>query len=530
MIALDSLPELVRILGKSTGEKLGKLGLESALDLLHHYPRKYADRGELTPLDHGEEGEYLTFVARLKEKEQRRVKSNTLTLTKLVFTDGRTELTCAFFSKNPYTVNKTVRNLKVGETALITGTVGVRWIRRGNHQYPRRELIHPEVDLLEDPIDPALDPAGAKAQAERPLIFYPTIKAVPNWTIIEAVKTLIGPMQPSDVADPVPESVREEHGLLPLFDAFRQIHLPVTQQEVAEAKETLRFHEAFVLQAALAKRRLWADSFEAAPRRYVSGGFLDALDAQLPFALTQGQRAVAAEIRDDLGERKPMQRLLQGEVGSGKTIVALRAMLQVVDAGGQAALLAPTEVLAGQHFASIRKMLGPLAPEVGLTLLTGSLNTAQRRQALLDAAGGKANIVIGTHALLGENVQFAELGLVVVDEQHRFGVEQRDVLRMKAEKVPHYLVMTATPIPRSVAMTVFGDVDTSTLREVPAGRAQVDTHLVNERNTAWVKRVWERIAEEVGAGGRAYVVCPRIGENEEGDGPLLSEPAASGST
>src|SRR5699024_4396860 len=219
----------------------------------------------------------------------------------------------------------------------------------------------------------------------------------------------------------------------------------------------MRFYEAFGLQAALARRRLWADSFEAVPRAHVDGCLLDQLDASLPFTLTEGQQAVAAEIRADLASDRPMQRLLQGEVGSGKTVVALRAMLQVIDAGGQAALLAPTEVLAAQHARSIENLLGPLAGKVRVTLLTGSLSAA---------ASGKAGIVVGTHALLNEDVQFAELGLVVVDEQHRFGVEQRDVLRAKAEKAPHYLVMTATPIPRSVAMTVFGDVDTSTLREL----------------------------------------------------------------
>lgn len=527
VISLDSLPELVRILGKKTGSKLGELGLESVEDLLHHYPRRYVARGDLTPLHHGEEGEYLTYVARLKSKEQRRVKSNTLTLTALVFTDGQTDVTCAFFSKSPYTVNKVVRNLKVGDTAVVTGKVGFRW-PRGRALGPQRELIHPDVTELEDPIDPALDPEGAKAQAEQPLVVYPTANKIRNNFIADAVKTVLGPMQPGDLPDPVPESVQKKYGLLPLLEALREIHLPRTLESAELARDTMRFHEAFVLQAALARRRVWADSFEAVPRRHIDGGFLDQLDESLPFTLTEGQQAVAAEIREDLAGDRPMQRLLQGEVGSGKTVVALRAMLQVIDGGGQAALLAPTEVLAAQHLRSIEKLLGPLAGEVGVTLLTGSLPAAERRKALLDAASGKAGIVVGTHALLNENVQFAELGLVVVDEQHRFGVEQRDVLRAKAEKAPHYLVMTATPIPRSVAMTVFGDVDTSTLRELPAGRADVETFIVDERNSAWVERVWERVAEEVDKGGRAYIVCPRIGDegmgdDDAGDGVLLAE-------
>src|SRR5690606_18104619 len=249
---------------------------------------------------------------------------------------------------------------------------------------------------------------------------------------------------------------------------------------------------------------------------------------RLPFELTEGQQRVLADIREDLARTVPMHRLLQGEVGSGKTVVALLAMLTVIDAGGQAALLAPTEVLAVQHHRSITAMLGPLA-EAGLlggaehatrvALLTGSQPAAERRANLLLAASGEAGIVIGTHALIQEHVQFAELGLVVVDEQHRFGVEQRDALRAKATTTPHVLVMTATPIPRTVAMTVFGDMETSTLAELPAGRQPITTHVVTGDRPAWVERIWRRVAEEVAAGGQVYVVCPRIGDPGDPDLP-----------
>lgn len=514
---MDSLPELVRLFGKKLGGQLGKLGLETTADLLHHYPRRYVQRGELTPLDHGEEGDYITYIARLKEKEQRRVKNNTLTLTKLVFTDGATDITCAFFSKSSFRVNKVVRELQIGDTAMITGRIKYRWLRRGGFE---RELIHPQVMELPDPIDPKVDPEGAAAQAAQPLTVYPIIQGLHTDAVANAVKTVLGPMQPEEIPDPVPEHVRKENGLMPLFDAFWQIHFPRTMRAAEQAAETLRFHEAFVLQSALAQRRMWADSFEAAPRPYQEAGLRDALDARLPYSLTAGQRDVGAEIEADLTKDRGMQRLLQGDVGSGKTVVALRAMLQVIDAGGQAALLAPTEVLATQHLRSIQNLLGELSGEVGLTLLTGSLPAAARRQALLDAASGKAGIVVGTHALLSDDVQFAELGLVVVDEQHRFGVDQRDALRGRAKKVPHYLVMTATPIPRSVALTLFGDIDTSILSEMPAGRAEVVTHLVPESNPEWMQRVWERIAEEARAGGRVYVVCPRIEADDDGEGDL----------
>jgi ATP-dependent DNA helicase RecG len=254
---------------------------------------------------------------------------------------------------------------------------------------------------------------------------------------------------------------------------------------------------------------------------------LDAFDAALPYELTTGQRAVGAEIAEDLARPHPMHRLLQGEVGSGKTVCAVRAMLQVVDSGGQAALLAPTEVLAAQHYRGIADLLGPFgrageldsAPDATrVTLLTGSLGAAARRSALASVGSGEAGLVIGTHALLYEGVDFADLGLVVVDEQHRFGVEQRDALRAKANQPPHVLVMTATPIPRTVAMTVYGDLEISTLTELPKGRSPIASHVVPAaEKPAYLDRAWHRLCEEVAAGHQAYVVCPRIGD----------EPAAS---
>ncbi|HVQ17634.1 MAG TPA: ATP-dependent DNA helicase RecG, partial [Actinomycetes bacterium] len=264
----------------------------------------------------------------------------------------------------------------------------------------------------------------------------------------------------------------------------------------------------------------------AIPRPARDGGLLAAFDAGLSFELTQGQVDVADTIATDMAESHPMHRLLQGEVGSGKTVVALRAMLTVVDTGGQAALLAPTEVLAQQHARSIREMLGPLA-EAGMlggdvsgtqvALLTGALSQVSRRSTLLDIATGNAGIVVGTHALLQEKVDFFDLGLVVVDEQHRFGVEQRDALRAKGRQPPHVLVMTATPIPRTVAMTVFGDLEVSTLSELPAGRLSITTHVVPAaEQPRFMARTWERVREEVDATHQVYVVCPRIGEELPG--------------
>jgi ATP-dependent DNA helicase RecG len=335
------------------------------------------------------------------------------------------------------------------------------------------------------------------------------------------------------IPDPLPASVRQEHGLPDLREAYHLVHRPASQEDQRRGRWRLKFQEAFVVQARLAQARRSSDAVPAVPRPVRSGGLVQGLREQLPFELTAGQQAVLEEITADLARPVPMHRLLQGEVGSGKTVLALLAMLAVVDAGGQAALLAPTEVLAAQHHRSITGLLGPLA-EGGLlggaeggtrvALLTGSQSAADRRSNLLLAASGEAGIVVGTHALIQEHVSFAELGLVVVDEQHRFGVEQRDALRAKAgDDSPHVLVMTATPIPRTVAMTVYGDMAISTLRELPAGRAAISSFVVEAQREGWVRRTWQRVAEEVEGGGQVYVVCPRIGEPDDPDLPSAHE-------
>ena len=348
--------------------------------------------------------------------------------------------------------------------------------------------------------------------------------------------------------DPLPADVRAEAGLPSLLEAYRLVHRPRTDADHRKGRWRLKWQEAFVVQAQLARMRRSADAVPARPRRAIAGGLADALRTRLPFELTQGQEEVLADLGGDLAGEVPMHRLLQGEVGSGKTVLALLAMLQVVDGGGQAALLAPTEVLAAQHHRSMAQLLGPIAEggmlgglEGGtrLALLTGSQSTADRRQALLAAASGEAGIVVGTHALIQEHVQFAELGMVVVDEQHRFGVEQRDALRAKAggDVAPHVLVMTATPIPRTVAMTVYGDMEISTLRELPRGRRPISSFVVEGQRPGWVRRTWERVAEEVRGGGRVYVVCPRIGDvddpvlaaaREEGPGVPIPPAGAGG--
>lgn len=354
---------------------------------------------------------------------------------------------------------------------------------------------------------------------------YPATARVTTWEIARAVRVILDTLPELD--DPILEDVRRKRGLVDLRTALIGIHRPATLRDADAARERLTFEEALVLQAAVVRRRAAMDRWSATPRRGSGEGILARFDAALPFDLTPGQRAVGHDVAADLARPRPMQRLLQGDVGSGKTVVALRAMLDVVDSGGQAALLAPTEVLAFQHARTIRELLGPLAAadtldvaDLGasgtrVSVLTGSLKGRARTEALHDIADGTAGIVIGTHALLEESVDFADLGLVVIDEQHRFGVEQRARLgeRVREGRRPHILVMTATPIPRTVVMTVFGDLDVSTLTDVPEGRARVATHVVDpETQPTHYERVWKRVIEEAAEGHRIFVVCARIGE------------------
>jgi ATP-dependent DNA helicase RecG len=499
---------LGRLLGPRSAAPLAALGLHTTEDLLRHYPRRYSEPGTLTDLSHLPLGEHVTVIAEVTQATVRQMRSRGGAMLQAVVSDGTHRLSLMFFAKRAGVLRLHEDKLRPGRTGLFTGVVSDY---RGE-----RQLTHPDYQIIG--VD-AQDEDEALVEASRPIPIYPASSGAPSWRIQRCVRTVLGPLTDDDLPDPLPPAVRALHHYQGLHQAMLDVHEPFDEAQWRRGRARLRYEEAFVLQAALARRRAQAAGQQAQARPLGDGGLLAALDAQLPFELTAGQRAVGDELAAEIARPHPMQRLLQGEVGSGKTVVALRAMLQVVDAGGQAALLAPTEVLAAQHVRTLRELLGPLA-EAGflggadrstrIALLTGSQGTAARRENLLDAASGRAGIVVGTHALLSETVQFADLGLVVVDEQHRFGVEQRDALRAKGSGVPHLLVMTATPIPRTVAMTVFGDLETSTLTEIPAGRSPIVTHLVPADNAAWMARTWQRVREEVDAGRRAFVVCARI--------------------
>jgi ATP-dependent DNA helicase RecG len=505
------------VIGGRAAKRLeSALGLRTVGDLLGYYPRRYLTRGELTDLASLREGEHVTVLAEVGQVTTRPMRSRRGTIFEATVTDGRGTMLLTFFSRGSQQWRE--NELAPGVRGLFSGQVTTF---RG-----RRQLAHPDYELLG-----AGDASARAAEFAAELIpVYPATREISSWKIADAVLIALDTLDVPD--DPLPDSLRRTHHLCGLADALRGIHRPVDRADEERARRRLKWDEAFQLQVVLAQRRLAATAYTATPRPRRAGGLLEAFDGTLPFELTVGQELAGVTISDELARGQPMHRLLQGEVGSGKTIIALRAMLQVVDAGGQAALLAPTEVLAQQHHRSISEMLGPLAQagQLGgaaqatrLALLTGSLGAPARRRALAEAASGMAGIVIGTHALLQEQVQFADLGLVVIDEQHRFGVEQRDVLREKAaEGRPHVLVMTATPIPRTVAMTVFGDLDISTLTELPAGRSPIVTHVVPAaEKPGYLRRTWERVTEEVAAGRQVYVVCPRIGGDmaDEDDGP-----------
>ena len=525
---------MTRLVGKRTAAQLAKQGVETGADLLRMLPRRYDTWGDLTDMRTLVKGEQVTIQAQIVRASSRRTRSGRApALMEATVTDGVSTMDVVQFGAAGQMRARATR-LAPGTTVLMSGKVG---LHRG-----RKQLTNPRLYVLDE-----LDEAEREALLARPMPIYPGTEALPSWSVAKAVRTVLDQLGPGDVADPLPEDLRRSAGLIDAYTAYRWVHRPDDAHQWKAARSRLRHEEALILQVALAQRRAHHEATRTAvawPEPQAVDSLRADLDASLPYDLTAGQVRVGEEIAADLARTVPMQRLLQGDVGSGKTLVSLRAMLQVVDGGGQTALLAPTEVLAAQHHSSLEALLGPLALSgmlgeaeraTRVHLLTGSTPAAQRRRILADLAAGEPAIVVGTHALLSDTVQIPFLGLVVVDEQHRFGVAQRDALRERGgvpdpatgqRHTPHLLVMTATPIPRTIAMTVFGDLATSVLDELPAGRSPVPTHLVPWSRTSWVEGIWRRAAKETASGGRVYVVCPRI---EVGDDEPQQEAAmASG--
>lgn len=538
MVGLGERLEFV--IGKKNADKLNaNFGLRTVNDLLRHYPRKYSDgmtvRGEGEALDL-EEGEHVTFIDVVTKAEIGEMRSTVRTKSggtrrakylRVALGNHRPAVTATFFNAGWMVdkVEKDTRLMLSGEVKYFRNTL---------------QLNHPAFLVLNPPpgkqigtkslttIASASGASGEEMLAEFERDFFPIYPAsakVQSWDIYACVRQTLDMLDP--VPDPLPEDFVRQHNLMSEDEALRAIHLAENTTARVRASERLTYDEAIGLQWGLVARRYseLSESGPAAPR--TDGGLAAALRNRLPFELTTGQSEVLEVISDELASTRPMNRMLQGEVGSGKTIVSVLAMLQMVDAGYQCALLAPTEVLAAQHARSIRDVLGPLAMAgqlggaegaTGVALLTGSMTAPQKRAVREEVASGRAGIVVGTHALLQEAVEFHNLGMVVVDEQHRFGVEQRDTLRAKARDglTPHLLVMTATPIPRTVALTVYGDLETSTLRELPRGRQPITTNTIFiSQKPSWLDRAWARIREEVAAGRQAYVVASRIDESDK---------------
>lgn len=497
VFSLDT--SLADAIGPASAKKVERaFGMQTIGELLGHYPRRYADPAELTPIRDLPVGETVTIVAEVLSSSARTMRNRNGAMTDVIIGDEHGRVSLTFFAKNIGQAEWRANEMRPGRRGVFSGKVGM--------YNDTTQFAHPQVELFDDEESAQ---AHADDHAHRPIPIYPATSAVSSQQFRELVEKVLPGL--GEVPDPLPDEIRVREGLLDARTALTQLHRPQTSNDVDPAVRTLRMHEALVLQTALLQQRAAVRALNATPRPSKPGGLLERFDASLPYTLTADQETVGKQIATDLTGAWPMNRLVQGEVGSGKTLVALRAMLQVAESGGQAALIAPTEVLASQHLRSITKMLGPdLAPLLMPTLLTGQMSVPARRKAALRVAAGQALIVVGTHALLGEKTTFADLGLVVVDEQHRFGVEQREALRAKGSS-PHALVLTATPIPRTVAMTVFGDLDISVIRTMPAGRAGIESFVAPlAEHPDWFRRVWERAAEEIAQKRQVFAVCAAI--------------------
>jgi ATP-dependent DNA helicase RecG len=510
MVRLDS--KLSLVVGDRTAKVLSEeLGINLISDLLRHYPRRYVVRGELSDFESINDGEEVTILARVKSSKVKRIPGRKGGILEVEVSDGKSSLLLTFFNQA-----WRAKDLVEGREGLFAGKIG----RYKN----KRQLAHPDYLLIPegDDIESAINEFAGKY-----LPVYSATRKLPSWKISQCVSLALANVE--KLSEPIPKSILDRFGFPELDKAIRDVHQPLNLEAAERAKARLTFDEALIMQLFLLLRKAELQFIEGKARLNSSGELLKKFDQNLPFALTAGQKEVWEEIRNDLGRTNPMYRLLQGDVGSGKTIVALRAMLAIADSGGQTALLAPTEVLAQQHYKNFLAILGSLAGKGVLTdttqqstvqieLLTGSTSSAERRLILEESRSGEVDILIGTHSLLNEEVQFKDLAFVVIDEQHRFGVEQRDVLRNKSEYPPHVLVMTATPIPRTVAMTVFGDLDISILKELPLGRTPIESHVVNSNaQPKFLERAWQRVREEVAAGHQVYVVAPKISPSDESD-------------
>lgn len=466
------------ILDPEGDEKMRKLGVETVGDFLTYYPRRWSERGEYADIDQCMDAEQVTTGFTVTEKYLGSTrKGNRKMLTVKGTTDHGRELSLTFF--NPWKPNT---ELRPGIHVTVSGELAT-FGRTRSLKRPEYEL---DGHLLDRPVKTVY-----RAKKDIPTEWIET----QSETILSAVESL---------PDHLPAEIVQRRGFQSYDQAIRNMHLPGSIEEAEEARKRLAYDEALSTQLVLATRRMGSASAVARAYPYRPGGARDAYDSSLPYVLTEGQQEAGARIEKTLSGNRPMNALVLGDVGSGKTLVANRALLQVVDSGAQGAFVAPTEVLAEQHYKGLREELAEVNVRVGL--LVGSLSTADRKKTLAGLRSGDIDIVVGTHAVLSDSVSFRQLGLVVIDEQHRFGVEQRDKLRNRGEITPHLLVMTATPIPRTIAMTVYGDLETYELSGVPAGRKPISTTVVPTHKQNWISRAWTVMGEQVDHGRQVFLV------------------------
>ena len=470
-------------------------GYRTARDLIEHYPRRYLTRGELTDLAHAKKGAEVTLVGTVRNLAKKMPRRN-LRILEVRVADDSGAWVCTWFNQ-PWHAQK----LTVGTVAAFSGKLAWKAGRLG--------MANPGYEVLREGDDP-------EGFANEVIPVYPASKEVSSGRLRRAVGALLDRF--GDVPDFVPEPLRRAHSLPGRAAALEAIHRPADRKEANRARDRLVYDELFVLQVGLALRRRAQEAGQHGQPLQADGDLTKRLLASLPFQPTGAQSRVMAEIGADLSRSKPMHRLLQGEVGSGKTLIALWALLCAVQSGMQGAIMAPTEVLADQHGINLRGLLEPLGEGGGLfggprvEVLTAGITGAARQRILEGVAAGEVDLLVGTHALLSEGVEFRRLGAIVVDEQHRFGVHQRVKLREKGDS-PHVLIMTATPIPRTLALTLYGDLDVSTLDELPPGRTPIATHVVADASLR--ERAYQRVREEVAAGHQAYVVCALKDESDK---------------
>ena len=487
---------------------LRDVGVETVFDLLTYYPRRYVDRTAQAPVSEAVIGSEITVVAEVRSVSSRRLRGGRRLVSAEVG-DATGQLSAVFFNQA-----WRERQLTEGRTVALFGKV--------ENYRGHKQMTNPVVDVL-----------GGGAGGDRTgriVAIYPQSETagVVTWDVANWIAEAQRRCAPRGIADPLPGWLRDGLKLVGRAQALVDIHEPSSMADRAEARNRLVFDELLRVQLVLRSQRLEREARELGIAHDIDGSLIDAFRQRLPYALTDAQQRATADIDADVATQRPMHRLLQGDVGSGKTLVALHALLLAVQNRHQGALMAPTEVLAEQHYFALRELLAGLdVPDEGrlggkrplrLCLLSGSSSATQRREVLVQIAAGAADIVVGTHALLEESVSFRSLSVVVVDEQHRFGVTQRARLRESGRddrRIPHLLVMTATPIPRTAAMTVYGDLDVSVLDELPPGRTPIETKWV--RGPLEAETMWSDVRHEIESGRQAYVVCPLIAESESLD-------------